>query len=85
MEILPNISIYHYVIVSILLFGIGVVGVMLRRNALIIFYVHRVNAECRESAYGRVLQYVGAMARPRYLSFLSWQLQQQRLSLDWPS
>lgn len=37
MEILANISIYHYVIVSILLFGIGVVGVMLRRNALIIF------------------------------------------------
>lgn len=37
MELLPNITIYHYVILSIVLFGIGVIGVMVRRNALIIF------------------------------------------------
>ena len=37
MELLPNITIYHYVILSIVLFGIGVIGVMVRRNALVIF------------------------------------------------
>lgn len=37
MELLPNISIFHYVIVSVALFSIGMIGVMMRRNALIIF------------------------------------------------
>lgn len=37
MDILPNISIYHYVVVSIILFCIGVMGVLVRRNAIIMF------------------------------------------------
>jgi NADH-quinone oxidoreductase subunit K len=37
MEILPNISINHYVIVSVILFCIGVMGVLVRRNAIIMF------------------------------------------------
>jgi NADH-quinone oxidoreductase subunit K len=37
MEILPNITINHYIIVSILLFCIGVCGVLIRRNAIIMF------------------------------------------------
>jgi NADH-quinone oxidoreductase subunit K len=37
MEILPNITINHYVIVSVLLFCIGIFGVLTRRNAIIMF------------------------------------------------
>jgi NADH-quinone oxidoreductase subunit K len=37
MELLPNISINHYIIVSVLLFCIGVAGVLIRRNAIILF------------------------------------------------
>lgn len=37
MDILPNISIYHYVVVSAILFCIGVMGVLIRRNAIIMF------------------------------------------------
>ncbi len=37
MEILPNISIMHYVIVSTILFCIGVMGVLIRRNSIIMF------------------------------------------------
>ncbi len=37
MEILPHISINHYITVSILLFCIGVLGVITRRNAIIMF------------------------------------------------
>jgi NADH-quinone oxidoreductase subunit K len=37
MEILPSITINHYVIVSVILFCIGVLGVLTRRNAIIMF------------------------------------------------
>ena len=37
MDLLPQISINHYVMVSVLLFSIGVLGVIIRRNAIIIF------------------------------------------------
>jgi NADH-quinone oxidoreductase subunit K len=37
MDILPNISINHYIIVSVILFCIGVMGVLIRRNAIIMF------------------------------------------------
>ncbi len=37
MEIISGISINHYLILSSLLFSIGVLGVMFRRNAIIIF------------------------------------------------
>jgi NADH-quinone oxidoreductase subunit K len=37
MDILPEISINHYVIVSIILFCIGILGVIIRRNAIIMF------------------------------------------------
>jgi NADH-quinone oxidoreductase subunit K len=37
MDILPNITINHYVIVSVLLFCIGIFGVLTRRNAIIMF------------------------------------------------
>jgi NADH-quinone oxidoreductase subunit K len=35
--ILPNITINHYVLVSAILFCIGVMGVLIRRNAIIMF------------------------------------------------
>jgi NADH-quinone oxidoreductase subunit K len=37
MEILPSITINHYVIISIILFCIGIMGVLIRRNAIIMF------------------------------------------------
>jgi NADH-quinone oxidoreductase subunit K len=37
MEIISGISINHYILLSTILFSIGVLGVMLRRNAIIIF------------------------------------------------
>jgi NADH-quinone oxidoreductase subunit K len=37
MEILPSISINHYVVVSVILFCIGILGVLTRRNAIIMF------------------------------------------------
>jgi NADH-quinone oxidoreductase subunit K len=37
MDILPDVSINHYVVVSIVLFSIGVLGVLIRRNAIIMF------------------------------------------------
>src|SRR5690606_34801531 len=37
MEIIPGITINHYLIVSAILFSIGALGVMLRRNAIIMF------------------------------------------------
>jgi NADH-quinone oxidoreductase subunit K len=37
MELLPNISVHHYVIVSLILFCIGIIGVLVRRNAIIMF------------------------------------------------
>ena len=37
MEILPNITIQHYLWLSIALFALGVFGVLLRRNAILMF------------------------------------------------
>jgi NADH-quinone oxidoreductase subunit K len=37
MEILPNITIQHYLWLSTTLFALGVFGVLLRRNAILIF------------------------------------------------
>ncbi len=37
MELIPNITINHYIILSIILFSIGVMGVLIRRNAIIMF------------------------------------------------
>ncbi len=37
MEILPSITINHYVVVSVILFCIGILGVLTRRNAIIMF------------------------------------------------
>lgn len=37
MEIIPGITINHYLIVSAILFSIGALGVMMRRNAIIMF------------------------------------------------
>jgi len=37
METLQAIPLNHYILLSILLFSIGVMGVLLRRNAIIIF------------------------------------------------
>jgi NADH-quinone oxidoreductase subunit K len=37
MEIFPNITINHYILVSVILFCIGVMGVLIRRNAIIMF------------------------------------------------
>jgi NADH-quinone oxidoreductase subunit K len=37
MDILPSITINHYVIVSVILFCIGILGVLTRRNAIIMF------------------------------------------------
>ncbi|MBK7428890.1 MAG: NADH-quinone oxidoreductase subunit NuoK [Saprospiraceae bacterium] len=37
MEIIPGITINHYLIVSSILFSIGALGVMIRRNAIIMF------------------------------------------------
>jgi NADH-quinone oxidoreductase subunit K len=37
MNILPSITINHYIIVSVVLFCIGVMGVLIRRNAIIMF------------------------------------------------
>jgi NADH-quinone oxidoreductase subunit K len=37
MEILPNITIQHYLWLSTTLFALGVFGVLLRRNAILMF------------------------------------------------
>jgi NADH-quinone oxidoreductase subunit K len=37
MEILPNITIQHYLWLSTTLFALGVFGVLLRRNAILLF------------------------------------------------
>jgi NADH-quinone oxidoreductase subunit K len=37
MEILPNITIQHYLWLSTALFALGVFGVLLRRNAILMF------------------------------------------------
>ncbi len=37
MEIISGIGINHYILLSTILFSIGALGVMLRRNAIIIF------------------------------------------------
>lgn len=37
MELLPNITINHYLLVSVALFSLGVLGILLRRNAIIMF------------------------------------------------
>ena len=37
MEILPNITIQHYLCLSTTLFALGVFGVLLRRNAILMF------------------------------------------------
>ena len=36
MDLLLNVTTGHYLVVSLLLFGIGVVGVLTRRNAIVI-------------------------------------------------
>lgn len=36
MDILQNVSATHYLVVSLLLFGIGVLGVLTRRSAIVI-------------------------------------------------
>ncbi|MFQ5670697.1 MAG: NADH-quinone oxidoreductase subunit NuoK [Acidobacteriota bacterium] len=36
MDFLPPVTIFHYLVVSLLLFGIGVVGVLTRRNAIVV-------------------------------------------------
>jgi NADH-quinone oxidoreductase subunit K len=37
MELLPNITINHYLLVSVALFSLGILGILLRRNAIIMF------------------------------------------------
>jgi len=37
MEILPNITINHYLWLSITLFAMGILGVLIRRNAILMF------------------------------------------------
>lgn len=37
MELLPNITINHYLLLSVALFALGVLGILLRRNAIIMF------------------------------------------------
>jgi NADH-quinone oxidoreductase subunit K len=37
MEIIPGITINHYLAISAILFSIGALGVMMRRNAIIMF------------------------------------------------
>lgn len=37
MELLPNITINHYLLLSVALFSLGVLGILLRRNAIIMF------------------------------------------------
>jgi NADH-quinone oxidoreductase subunit K len=36
-ELLPGITIQHYLVLSAILFGIGTMGVLYRRNAIILF------------------------------------------------
>ncbi len=37
MELLPNVTMNHYLLVSVILFVIGVAGILFRRNAIIMF------------------------------------------------
>jgi NADH-quinone oxidoreductase subunit K len=37
MELLPNITINHYLLVSVALFSLGILGILVRRNAIIMF------------------------------------------------
>lgn len=37
MELLPNVTVNHYLLVSVILFVIGVAGILFRRNAIIMF------------------------------------------------
>jgi NADH-quinone oxidoreductase subunit K len=37
MELIPGITIHHYLLLAIVLFALGTFGIMLRRNAIIMF------------------------------------------------
>jgi hypothetical protein len=44
----------YYIALSVVLFSIGAVGVLLRRNAIVIFMCDRADAECREPGVRRL-------------------------------
>ena len=54
-EILRLVPLNHYILLSGLLFSIGVIGVLFRRNAIVIL-MRGTDAQCRQPVAGGILQ-----------------------------
>jgi NADH-quinone oxidoreductase subunit K len=78
MGTLQAIPLNHYIFLSVILFSIGVIGVLLRRNAIIIFM-------CIELMLNAVnllmvaFQRITVTGQDKYLYSLLWLLQLQKL------
>ena len=42
-----QVGLNHYLILSAILFSLGTLGLLLRKNILVILNVHRIDVKCR--------------------------------------